>query len=172
MGYASLHNICNVFVCLCRSGSGQCAGGRLSADVCGLQGEVWWPEEPQTAAHCTAVHLYLTTLPCPPLTPHHPTLSHQPQASAPSPPAPLWQGEVHAGTQDWNILVRGRVVRRTGASAGFPSLSSYGNYGSPWTEWQKLDTKRGSRGGREGQSGCWFHPFPSKNILHLSTPPR
>lgn len=66
-------------------------------------------------------------------------LSHQPPASASLcfrdiMPAPLWQGEVHAGMQDWNILVRGRVVRQTEASTGFPSLSSYRNYGSPQTE--------------------------------------
>lgn len=73
-------------VCLCRSGGGQCAGGRVSADVCGLQGEVWRPEEPQTAAHRTALHLYLTTPPCPLLPPHHLTLSHQPPPLRLGPP--------------------------------------------------------------------------------------
>lgn len=73
-------------MCLCRSGGGQCAGGRVSADVCGLQGEVWRPEEPQTAAHRTALHLYLTTPPCPLLPPHHLTLSHQPPPLRLGPP--------------------------------------------------------------------------------------
>lgn len=140
--YLYLHNllliVIFVCVCVCRSGSGQCAGGRLSADVCGLQGEVRRPEEPQTAAHRTAVHLYLTA---PPVLLYHPTNQGSP-ISFPClgpllqrlSPAPLWQGGVHAGTQNWNILVRSQVVRRSGASAGFSSLSSQEICGSPRTE--------------------------------------
>lgn len=107
-------------MCLCRSGGGQCAGGRVSADVCGLQGEVWRPEEPQTAAHRTALHLYLTTPPCPLLPPHHLTLSHQPPPSPPRPPSYRDFRQLRSGRE------RCMLGRRTGTFFGCGAESSGG----------------------------------------------
>lgn len=136
-------HICSLILasslCVCRSGGGQCAGRCLSADVRGLQGEVWRPEEPQTAAHGAALHLHLTTPP-PPSSPSSSSSATQHRCSPISlPPRPLFKdfrqlcsgrGEVHAGTQDWDILERGRVVWRTDVSAASPSLSSCRMFGS------------------------------------------
>lgn len=147
-------------MCLCRSGGGQCAGGRVSADVCGLQGEVWRPEEPQTAAHRTALHLYLTTPPCPLLPPHHLTLSHQPpplRLGPPLPPAPLWQGEVHAGTQNWNIFLGAGPSRlAVWSPSGLPLPLLLRETVGPHELIDRDWTQRGGagEGGREGQSGC------------------
>lgn len=140
-------------MCVCRSGGGERAGGRLSADVCGLQREVRRPEEPKAAAHCSACNLHLTMPLSPWKHPHH--LTPSAPYFGPSPPALLWRGSSACWDGGLNLLGLNMGPRR---QASPPSLRENC---APF----KLDTRR--RGSSRGPEGGTHPPETQRHFTFV-----
>lgn len=158
-----LHLIVIFLLCLCRSGSGQRSGGRLPADVCGLQREVWRPEEPQTAAHCTAIHLHLTTSSV--STIPSPVLPHQPPALAPS-----YRdfSQLSSGMERCMLGHRTGTLRHFGAESSGTLKPQWASLPSPPTErlgpFEPNDRSWTQKGGKGGDGAGATPPLPPPKI--------
>lgn len=120
-------------------------------------------------------------IPCPLLPSQHQKLSHQPPPPSPRlspilqrlPPAPLWQGEVHAGTQDLNVLVKGAEISgRLQPQRSPPSCPPTGTLmlGVP-SNWS-TETRHREGGGREegrkeGTEQVLTPPLPLSETFYI-----